>query len=86
MDVSYEHNGSNMKNKKYDYLDRTNCNSIVIIQQKGIKELLDEVRKIIKERAVSIVGVPLAHVGDLLEAIDRLEKQHDKDLNKVISY
>jgi len=43
-----------------------------------LKKLLDEVRKIIKDRAVSIVGVPVAYVPDLLEAIDLLEKRYNK--------
>jgi len=39
--------------------------------------IFEEIRKIIKDRAVSIVGVPLVHVPDLLEAIDSLEKKHN---------
>ncbi len=42
--------------------------------------LLDEVREIIKEKAVSIANVSLVHAGDLLEAIDLLEERYNKKI------
>jgi len=42
-----------------------------------MKELLDELRKIIIEKAVSIVGVIVVSAPDLLEAIDLLEEKYN---------